>query len=110
MRARPRPNLGTRVDRLVRQHAFAGQVLRAAVQHLSGRFDDIVGHGVKPAMFYVLLGAKMPSILVETSYLTNARDERRLRDPKYLARIAEGIFLGIRRFALNARVALAKER
>lgn len=89
---------------------LAGQVLRASVQHLSGRYAEIVGHGVKPAMFYVLLGAKMPSILVETSYLTNARDEKRMRDGAYLQRIAEGIFLGIRRFALGARVALATDR
>lgn len=84
---------------------LAGEVLRATVQHLSARFSDIVGHGVKPAMFYVLLGARMPSILVETSYLTNARDERRLRNAAYLQRIAEGIFLGLRRFALGRRLA-----
>jgi N-acetylmuramoyl-L-alanine amidase len=84
---------------------LAGRVLRATVEHLSIRYEDIVDHGVKPALFYVLLGAKMPAILIETSYLTNARDERRLRRDAYLQRLAEGIFLGVRRFALGATLA-----
>jgi N-acetylmuramoyl-L-alanine amidase len=85
---------------------LAGHILRAAVQHLSGRHADIAEHGVKPALFYVLLGAKMPAVLVETSYLTNARDEKRLQDDAYLQRLAEGIFLGVRRFVLGSKVAM----
>jgi N-acetylmuramoyl-L-alanine amidase len=89
---------------------LAGQVLRATVEHLSGRYPGIVGHGVKPALFYVLLGAKMPAILVESSYLTNASDEGRLRDEACLQRIAEGIFLGIRRFAVGSALAAVSGR
>jgi N-acetylmuramoyl-L-alanine amidase len=65
---------------------------------------------VKPALFYVLLGAKMPAILVESSYLTNASDEGRLRDEACLQRIAEGIFLGIRRFAVGSALAAVSGR
>lgn len=84
---------------------LAGEVLRATVQHLQSRFDDVVGHGAKPAMFDVLVGAKMPAILVETSYLTHAGDEKRLRQPAYLQRVAEGLFLGLRRWARGVSVA-----
>jgi N-acetylmuramoyl-L-alanine amidase len=85
---------------------LAGQVLRATVEHVSARYPGTVGHGAKPALFYVLLGARMPAILVETSYLTHPRDEARLREDAYLQRIAEGIFLGIRRFTLGKALAL----
>lgn len=52
-------------------------------------------YGVKSALFYVLLTAQMPAILVETSFISNAKDEKRLKDEKYLdglaASIAEGV-------------------
>jgi N-acetylmuramoyl-L-alanine amidase len=47
--------------------------------------------GVRRAPFYVLLGAKMPSILVECSFISNPRERRRLQDPAYLNLIAKGI-------------------
>jgi N-acetylmuramoyl-L-alanine amidase len=51
--------------------------------------------GVKQAPFVVLIGATMPSILVEISFLTNRQEAALLRTPKYREQIAEALFAGL---------------
>jgi N-acetylmuramoyl-L-alanine amidase len=51
--------------------------------------------GVRKAPFVVLIGADMPSILTEISFLSNPSDEKLLKKPEYRQRIAEGLFQGI---------------
>ncbi|HEX6212827.1 MAG TPA: N-acetylmuramoyl-L-alanine amidase, partial [Methylomirabilota bacterium] len=51
--------------------------------------------GVKQAGFYVLGGAAMPAILVEIGFVTNPKEERRLKDAKYRDEIARAIFNGL---------------
>ncbi len=55
----------------------------------------IPNRGVKQAGFYVLGGAAMPAILVEIGFVTNPKEERRLKDPKYRDEIARAIFSGL---------------
>jgi N-acetylmuramoyl-L-alanine amidase len=62
--------------------------------------------GVKQALFYVLLGAHMPSVLVETAFLSNPDDEKRLNDPAQQDGIAQAIAEGVGRFVAE-RDALA---
>jgi N-acetylmuramoyl-L-alanine amidase len=50
---------------------------------------------VKQAGFYVLGGAAMPAVLIEIGFVTNPREEKRLRDPKYRDEIARAIYSGI---------------
>jgi N-acetylmuramoyl-L-alanine amidase len=57
---------------------------------------DVKNLGVKQGPFYVLVGASMPSILVETAFLSNAQEEIRLNDPLYRDLTAEGILDGVR--------------
>ncbi len=52
-------------------------------------------HGTREAPFYVLMGAKMPSILVEAGYLTNKAEADRLKNPRYQDLLADGIVQGI---------------
>jgi N-acetylmuramoyl-L-alanine amidase len=54
--------------------------------------------GVKKAPFVVLIGANMPSILAEISFLTNPSDAEELREPKYRERIAESLYRGVARY------------
>jgi N-acetylmuramoyl-L-alanine amidase len=54
--------------------------------------------GVKQAGFYVMVGASMPNILVETAFLSNPREEGLLSDAGFQQDIAEAIFNGIKRF------------
>jgi len=59
---------------------------------LSGKQPD---RGVKKAPFVVLIGANMPSVLAEISFLTNPRDEKSLRHSDYRQKIAEALYQGI---------------
>ncbi|MBI4637608.1 MAG: N-acetylmuramoyl-L-alanine amidase [Candidatus Rokubacteria bacterium] len=61
----------------------------------------ISNRGVKQAGFYVLGGAAMPAILVEIGFVTNPREERRLRDAKYRDEIARAIFAGLAEYKRN---------
>jgi len=45
---------------------------------------------VKQAPFYVLIGAEMPAILIETGFITNTTERKRLQNEKYHALLAEG--------------------
>lgn len=54
--------------------------------------------GVKQAPFYVLLGATMPSILVETGFLSNPEECKRLTDPKYQNQVCDAIVKGIKAY------------
>ncbi len=56
------------------------------------------GRGVKQGPFWVMVGATMPSILIETGFLSNPYEARVLRTKRYQQKIAEGIFAGLQRF------------
>jgi N-acetylmuramoyl-L-alanine amidase len=58
----------------------------------------IPNRGVKQAGFYVLGGAAMPAVLVEIGFLTNPKEERRLRDPRYRDEIARAIAEGLAQY------------
>jgi N-acetylmuramoyl-L-alanine amidase len=55
--------------------------------------------GVKKAPFVVLIGANMPSILAEISFVTNPQDAEKLENPAYRQRVAESLYRGIARYA-----------
>ena len=78
---------------------LAAYVQSATVGHLrTKRYTRVKSKGVKQAPFYVLLGAQMPSILIETAFISNPRECKRLINPKFQQRIAEGIVEGIRNY------------
>jgi len=54
--------------------------------------------GVKSAPFVVLIGAAMPSVLVEAAFITNPEEERRLRREAYRQQVAEALLAGVARF------------
>ncbi|UCG13940.1 MAG: N-acetylmuramoyl-L-alanine amidase [Deltaproteobacteria bacterium] len=77
--------------------------LALAVQHgltgeLPKKYSKIKNLGVKEAPFYVLIGAQMPSIMVETSFISNPREARRLASSSYQDAVARGILKGIRSY------------
>ncbi|MBI1807218.1 MAG: N-acetylmuramoyl-L-alanine amidase [Ignavibacteria bacterium] len=71
------------------------------LQQEMGKHLDITNNGVKQAGFYVLVGASMPNVLIETAYLSNKHDEKILRSPKGQQRIAESLFNAVRRYKLE---------
>ena len=78
---------------------LAGHVQVSLIDHLkSKRYSRIRDKGVKQAPFYVLLGAQMPAVLVETSFISNPRECKRLINPQYQERLCEAIVAGIKKY------------
>jgi N-acetylmuramoyl-L-alanine amidase len=72
------------------------------VTSLKKKYSRIKDLGVKYALFYVLVGAEMPSILVEVSFVSNREEEKRLSTEQYKNRIAEAIAQGINSYITQA--------
>jgi len=99
--------LNSKIDESSR---LAGTVQKYLVDHLNKEGKHSKNLGVKRAPFYVLIGAAMPSILVETAFITNSEDEKKLKDDKHLDVIAEGIFKGISKYIEETKVSYKTEK
>jgi N-acetylmuramoyl-L-alanine amidase len=84
---------------------LAKTVNDAVVRHVSARYPGAQSLGLKQAPFYVLVGARMTAVLVEASFISNAREESRLRDPSCLDGIAEGVAEAVRYYGQNGILA-----
>jgi N-acetylmuramoyl-L-alanine amidase len=74
---------------------LASSVQHNLVSELSAHYSGVKDLGTKQALFYVLIGTKMPSILVETSFLSNKTDEKRLASSSYQGKVAQAIADGV---------------
>ncbi len=81
----------------------AGYVQKSIIQNISVKYKYINNKGVKKAPFVVLIGADVPSLLVETSFITNPREEKRLKSEAYINRIVDGIVLGIKKYSMQTQ-------
>ena len=70
---------------------------------------DLKNRGVKKAPFVVLIGANMPSILAEISFVTNPGSAEKLETPVYRERVAESLYKGIARYAEGINGSKPKE-
>ena len=66
--------------------------------YLKKYYSRIKSKGVKQAPFYVLLGAQMPAILIETAFISNSRECKRLVNEKYQGRMCDAIVKGIQAY------------
>jgi N-acetylmuramoyl-L-alanine amidase len=82
------------------QKAFLQESERLAVQIQTqlNYLGGIKERGVKQAPFVVLRGAAMPAVLVEVAFISNPKEEQKLRDAAFRRKVAESIALGVRRF------------
>ncbi len=67
-------------------------------------YSNVKNLGVKQAPFYVLIGAEMPSILIEMAFISNHEDAKNLRQEQYLDTFAQEIVTGIQAY-MNANTA-----
>jgi N-acetylmuramoyl-L-alanine amidase len=77
---------------------FAAMVQQAMVRRLARANSDVRDLGVKQAPFVVLIGAAMPSVLVEISFITNGQEVRLLKDGTYRQQIAAALADAIQRY------------
>jgi N-acetylmuramoyl-L-alanine amidase len=85
-------------EKIEESREFATDVQRALHSGLAGKSPGVRDRGVRKAPFIVLIGANMPSILAEISFVSNPGDARRLQTPEYRRRIAESLYRGIAKY------------
>jgi N-acetylmuramoyl-L-alanine amidase len=85
-------------EKIEESREFATDVQRSLHSGLAAKSPGIRDRGVKKAPFIVLIGANMPSILAEISFVSNPGDERRLKTPEYRQKIAESLYRGISKY------------
>jgi N-acetylmuramoyl-L-alanine amidase len=88
-------------EKIEESEEFARQVQREVYRRTSQLSGQQRDRGVKKAPFVVLIGANMPSVLAEISFLTNPRDEKSLRRSDYRQKIAEALLQGILDYVNN---------
>lgn len=81
--------------RIIESNKLAIDVQKYMLANLREKFKKVTDGGIREAPFWVLVGAQMPSVLVEVGYITNANDRWRLFNTTYQNEIAKGIAEGI---------------
>ena len=74
---------------------FAADIQDSLAKRIQKASRAEKNRGVRKAPFVVLIGADMPSILTEISFLSNPADEKLLKQPEYRQRVAEGLYQGV---------------
>jgi len=85
-------------DKIAESREFASDVEGSLYSGLEKGNAGLKDRGVKKAPFVVLIGANMPSILAEISFVTNPKDAEQLNDPEYRERVAESLYRGVARY------------
>ena len=86
-------------DKIDESRELATDVQQSLYSGLATHHSTLRDRGVKKAPFVVLIGANMPSILAEISFVSNPTDEAKLETPEYREKIAESLYKGIAKYA-----------
>ncbi|MDG5466871.1 N-acetylmuramoyl-L-alanine amidase [Deltaproteobacteria bacterium IMCC39524] len=83
---------------------LATVIQEGLVKGISKKYSDVRDLGVRQGPFYVLLGATMPSVLVETAFISHPREEKRLRSSAFQNSAAKAIAAAIKDYAVNNKL------
>ena len=84
---------------------LASSIQDSLVMHVAKSYGNVHDLGVKTAPFFVLVGAGMPAVLVETSFVSNEEEEAWLKSASYRSELAEAIEIGLQSYIDKRRVA-----
>jgi N-acetylmuramoyl-L-alanine amidase len=84
-----------RSEKIDESKEFAEDIQNSLAQRIQKTAKPVKNRGVRKAPFVVLIGADMPSILTEISFLSNPADEQLLKKPEHRQRMAEGLYQGV---------------
>ncbi|HEV3141276.1 MAG TPA: N-acetylmuramoyl-L-alanine amidase [Vicinamibacterales bacterium] len=90
-------------NKLDESRDFAKEIQRAMIERLRATNKTVKDLGVKQAPFVVLIGAAMPSVLAEISFVTNAQEAKLLKSGAYRQRIAEALLNAIRKYQTSLK-------
>ena len=77
---------------------LASSIQDSLVMHVAKSYGNVHDLGVKTAPFFVLVGAGMPAVLVEASFVSNEEEEAWLKSAAYRSELAEAIEIGLRSY------------
>ena len=89
-------------DSITLAHRLQGSL----VSTMTRKMADVKDLGVKKALFYVLVGARMPSVLVEMFFITNKTEGRAMTQDNYQNAVVDSLYDGIQKY--NQTVMAAK--
>jgi N-acetylmuramoyl-L-alanine amidase len=84
-----------RTEKIDESREFAEDIQDSLSKRIQRTSKTVKNRGVRKAPFVVLIGADMPSILTEISFLSNPADERLLKQPEQRQHVAEGLYTGV---------------
>jgi N-acetylmuramoyl-L-alanine amidase len=84
-----------RSEKIDESREFAADIQESLAKRIQKNYKPVKDRGVRKAPFVVLIGADMPSILTEISFLSNPADEQLLKKPEHRQRVAEGLYQGV---------------
>ena len=90
-----------RTEKIDESRELAEDIQDSLSKRMQKTAKPVKNRGVRKAPFVVLIGADMPSILTEISFLSNPADEALLKKPEHRQRIAEGVFQGMASYLQN---------
>jgi len=85
-------------EKIEESRELATEIQQSLAQRLQRSSRQVKNRGVKRAPFVVLIGANMPSVLAEISFLSNPLDERALKKQDYRNRVVEGLYRGVQSY------------
>jgi N-acetylmuramoyl-L-alanine amidase len=87
---------------------LATGIQESLVKGMRKKYSNVRDLGVKQGPFYVLLGATMPSVLVETAFISNPREEKRLTSSAFHKSAAVAIAKAVKKYAINNKLIAAR--
>jgi N-acetylmuramoyl-L-alanine amidase len=88
-------------NKLDESRDFAAEIQKNLIERVRGANKSVKDLGVKQAPFVVLIGAAMPSVLAEISFVTNAQEAKLLKSSAYRQRIAEALYNAVIKYQMS---------
>lgn len=88
-------------EKIIASNKLAIDIQKGVLNNLRKLFPNVKDNGVREAPFWVLVGAQMPAILLETGYISNPDESVRIADSKYQKWMVEGMIDGVKHYFAN---------
>lgn len=88
-------------EKIIASNKLAIDIQKGVLNNLRKQYPNVKDNGAREAPFWVLVGAQMPAILLETGYISNPEESSRISDPKYQKWMVEGMMDGVKHYFAN---------
>jgi len=88
-------------EKIIASNKLAIDIQKGVLNNLRKQYPNVKDNGAREAPFWVLVGAQMPAILLETGYISNPEESARIADPRYQKWMVEGMVDGVKHYFAN---------